>query len=476
MLIRISVTLAISLCACIALNAQTAATPAASDLQRIADRLDRLEKQNEALLAEVQELRRQLAPVPSAALATGERAAALTVPAALPAAEVTPPVPERLDVQESRTDELAQTKVGTSQRMPVTLTGMVLFNAFHNGGFGGTSEVPLTAQLNQSAATSGATFRQTIIGLKFNGPDLPGGGKASGTAYFDFWGGTSAPGNNLFRIRTATLDLVWKNTTISAGQDKPIVSPREPVSLAQVGLAPLATAGNLWNWQPQLRMEQRFVFSQNADPGAGETGLRAQAGVFETSEVYPASAPAALSGTLEHQRPAYEGRLLFYHSSEKRRFEIAPGFHDSVSHVAGQSVSSRLGTLDWLAKPSGQLEFSGAFFRGTDDSGLGGLRQGFTFLSSGEVIPVHGLGLWSQMAILPAGRFSFHIYAGEEADRASDLMSNSVRRNLVYAGNAVYKLAPNVLAALEVSQTRTDYITSGLRINNHYDLALAYLF
>jgi hypothetical protein len=40
----------------------------------------------------------------------------------------------------------------------------------------------------------------------------------------------------------------------------------------------------------------------------------------------------------------------------------------------------------------------------------------------------------------------------------------------------VYKLAPNILAAFEASQTRTDYISSGLRLNNHYDLALAYLF
>lgn len=231
-------------------------------LQNVIDRLDKLEKQNRELLTEIQELRRQLTP-----------AQPTTEPAP-------PPAAERLDVQESRTEELAQTKVGTSQRMPVTLTGMVLFNAFHNGGYGGSSEVPLTAQLNQSADSSGATFRQTIIGLRFDGPNLPGGGKASGLANFDFWGGTSSAGNNLFRIRTATLDLTWKNTTITAGQDKPIVSPREPTSLAQVGLAPLSAAGNLWNWEPQLRIEQRFAFGD-------QTGLRAQAGVYETAEVFP---------------------------------------------------------------------------------------------------------------------------------------------------------------------------------------------
>jgi len=69
-----------------------------------------------------------------------------------------------------------------------------------------------------------------------------------------------------------------------------------------------------------------------------------------------------------------------------------------------------------------------------------------------------------------------HVYGGAEADRASDLAANSIRRNLVYAGNIVYKLAPNVLAAFEASQTRTDYLAAALRLNNHYDLALAYLF
>ena len=40
----------------------------------------------------------------------------------------------------------------------------------------------------------------------------------------------------------------------------------------------------------------------------------------------------------------------------------------------------------------------------------------------------------------------------------------------------MYKLAPNVIAALEAAHTRTGYLPSLLRLNNHYDLALAYLF
>ena len=451
------------LCAAAQVRAQSGSAPPAvapgGDMQGVIERLDRLEKQNLELLSEIQELRRQLSHgqrVPARLAADQSFPASDAAPAvpdaAAPSESNAPTAAERLAVQESRTDELSQSKVGTLQRMPVWLTGMVLFNAFHNGGFGGTAQYPVSAQLADSPASTGASFRQTVIGLRFDGPDLPGGGKASGSAYFDFWGGTS------------------------------IVSPREPTSLAQVGLAPLAGAGNLWDWQPQLRVEQRFFFGQNAgtasNPGGDstQTGMSLQAGAYETSEVYPSTAPIALSGTLERQRPAWEGRLLFYHGSEKKRAEVAPGIHFSDSHVAGQSVQSRLATLDWLIKPSDPIEFSGAIFHGTDAAGLGGLRQGFSILSTGNVIPVHGTGGWSQLALFPANRVSIHLFGGEEADRASDLVTGGIRSNFVYAGNVVYKLAPNVLAAMEVSQTRTDYISSGLRLNNHYDLAFAYLF
>jgi hypothetical protein len=459
MLIRLYGIVLVCMCVAPSFAQPVGAAPANSDIQRITDRLDRLEKQNEELLSEIQDLRRQLG-VQNGGLSAGTAAAP----------ESTEPSPaERLDVQESRTAELAQSKLGTSQRMPVFLTGMLLFNAFHNGGYGGPLQVPVTAQLNDSPASTGASFRQTVIGLKFNGPDLPGGGKASGSAYFDFWGGTATPGNNLFRIRLATIDLTWKNTTFTAGQDKPIVSPREPMSLAQVGLAPLTGAGNLWDWQPQVRVEQRFQFSDQA-------GLRAQAGIYETAESYPATAPPSLSGTLERQRPGYQGRFLFYRYSTGKRLEIAPGFHFSTTHVAGRSVDSQLGTVDWLVQPSSFIEITGAMFRGMNAAGLGSLRQGFTIRPSGDVIPVHATGGWGQVALYPSNRLSVHIFGGEERDRPTDLVANNIRSNFVYAGNLVYKLAPNVLAAIEASQTRTNYISSGLRLNNHYDLALAYLF
>jgi len=424
------------------------------DMQKILDRLDQLEKQNQELLAEIHELRNELQPEAATAA---------------PSPPGTAPLAERMAVQESRTAEMAQSKVEASQRMPVTLTGMLLFNAFKNGEYSGGFQYPLGAAPNSGTVTTGATLRQTILGLKFNGPDLPGGGKVSGFFNMDFWGGTSSASNNLFRIRTALVDLTWGNTTFSVGQDKPIVSPREPVSLAQVGLSPLTDAGNLWLWQPQARIEQSIHFG-------GDSGMVAQAGLYQTSESYPINGATAYANSLERARPAYQGRFEFFKGSENRRFEVAPGFSLSDSHVAGTTASSRLFTIDWLARPVSKVEITGAFFHGDNAAGLGALRQGFTVLPDGTVLPVHVNGAWGQIAVFAAPRLSFHFYGGEEADHSQGFTAGNISRNLTYAGNVIYKLAPNVLAAFEVAQARTNYVAQGTRLNNHYDLALGYLF
>ncbi len=58
------------------------------------------------------------------------------------------------------------------------------------------------------------------------------------------------------------------------GQDKPLIAPRDPFSLAQVGVSAFTDAGNLWLWSPQVKVEERFKFGDNS-------GLRAQLGVYE---------------------------------------------------------------------------------------------------------------------------------------------------------------------------------------------------
>jgi hypothetical protein len=438
-----------------------------SDLQQVLDRLDRIEQENKTLADEVRALRLELAA------SRGAAPAASSAPTTAPnAAEVqNPPLEEKVAVDEARIAEQAQSKVEASQKLPITLTGMVLFNAFLNGRANGGAEYPIAAAQGNNSSAGGATLSQSVFGMKFQGPEIFGGGQISGSAYLDAWGGTPSNSlDHLVRLRTATVEIDWKNTTIVAGQDKPIVSPREPNSLAQVAVSPLTGAGNLWLWSPQVRLDQRFAFGQQA-------GLTAQIGVYETSEPSYASRGGDDSAAASTPRPALEGRFEFWRKfGENARIEIAPGFHDSTSHAGGFSAPSHLFTVDWLIQPVSKVRFTGMFFTGENAAGLGGLRQGFTIFNDIRAVPIGANGGWAQFSYLATKRLTFNIFGGEENDRAADLLSGDIHTNFMYAGNAIYRLGSNVLLGAEVSQVRTNYFLLPSKLNNHYDLSLAYLF
>ena len=447
----------------VALSAQQAA-----EWQQIVERMDRLERENRNLAAEVRSLREALATAPhssaSPTAATNEIAATNDIASEAPAA----PIEERVAVQERRVEDLAMTKVQSSQRLPVTLTGMLLFNAFLNGRANGGQQNPVVAAPTDSVSGNGASLSQSVIGLAFQGPHIIGSGQVSGDIRLDLWGGTTSSLNHLVRLRVATIRADWKNQSIIVGQDKPIISPRDPSSLAQVAFSPLTGSGNPWLWQPQARIEQRFEFGKN-------TGLRAQVGVYETSEsVASAGANAA---SLASGRPALQGRFEFWRNLGRgARIEIAPGFHKSQTHVAGTSVGSRLFSVDWMIQPVAKLQWTGMFFTGENAAGIGALRQGFTIFGNGRIQPVGTEGGWTQISYALTRRLTFHAYGGQESNRPKDLLRGEITRNLSYAGNLVYRLGSNVLLGVEASQVRTNYLDLITRRANHYDLALAYLF
>jgi hypothetical protein len=440
------------LCVCLAPALLHAQSP--PEIREILDRLERLEQQNRALADEVHQLRQELAATRAQ---TGQ---------AEEAAKAVPALEEKTEVQENRTEELAQSKVGASQQFPIRITGMALFNAFLNSKGSGGEQYPLFAWPG-SEPSGGGSLRQTTIGLDFSGPQTFLGGKVLGSVYMDFWGGSGESLDQDVRMRTADIEIDWSTRSIMAGLESPIFAPREPTSLAQVAFAPLSGAGNLWLWIPQVRFEQDLHFSD-------QTGLRAQFGFVETSEAQNYQETPV---SVEPYRPGVEGRLEFDLGPKTgRRFEIAPGFHVSTSHVAGVSIPSSLVSLDWFTNPWSKLEFTGAFFTGENVAHLGGVQQGFTVIGPGDVIPVHSMGGWSQLTFLATRRLSFHFFSGIEDDRNSDLAAGAIGRNWLFGTNLFYRLAPNVILAAETSQARTDYIGMGNRLNNHYDLALAYLF
>jgi hypothetical protein len=133
-------------------------------------------------------------------------------------------------------------------------------------------------------------------------------------------------------------------------------------------------------------------------------------------------------------------------------------------------------SLGRFANPWQKLEFSGAFFTGQNVGPLGGMQPGYTIFGPLYIVPVHSDGGWTQLAFPVTSRLTFHLFSGLEADRGVDLLSGEIGRNWMSGANLFYRLAPNVLLGLEASQVRTTYVTTAYRLNNHYDLALAYLF
>ena len=278
------------------------------EINQILERLDKLEQENRTLAEQVQQLKSELAAArpdtsANAASASAPAGDATAVDAAAAAnAAANPTVDERLAIQESRVEEQAQTKVEASEKFPISLTGMVLFNTYLNSRNGGGNEYPTAAALTSSPEAAGATLRQTVIGLVYHGPQTFLGGTIHGSIYMDFYtGGVNF--NSTLRLRTASINLDWKTRSVMVGIDKPIFNPREPASLAQVGVSPLTGAGNLWLWLPQARVEQDFAFNAS-------TGVRAVTGVVETHEASPYNySPTPVDVT--SGRPGIEGRYEF---------------------------------------------------------------------------------------------------------------------------------------------------------------------
>src|SRR5207244_5289674 len=114
--------------------------------------------------------------------------------------------------------------------------------------------------------------------------------------------------NSAMRIRTVEVGIDWKTRSVATGLEKPIFNPREPSSLAQVGISPLTGAGNLWLWIPQVRFEQDLRFTSRS-------GVRAQIGAVQTREIGPYESNI----TPEAVRPGVEGRFNFHHTIDDVR-------------------------------------------------------------------------------------------------------------------------------------------------------------
>jgi hypothetical protein len=264
--------------------------------------------------------------------------------------------------------------------------------------------------------------------------------------------------------------LDWTNTRVFLGQDKPLISPYQPDSLAEVGVPPLAGSGNLWFWLPQARLEQRLHLGSS-------NGMDAQLAILQVGSNLNSGNNGSSSIYTGGVRPALEARLAFWHKNgENKKFELAPGFHISSSHVEGVEVTSRIGSLDWTYNPLAKLQLKGTGYYGQNVASLGGLGNSFYMTDYWSIRPVLSAGGWTQLSVPVNQRVTLNVFGGLENDQARNVYGPGIARSVSFAGNAMFHLSPNVLLSVEAQRLWTRTFAGQPDTYNHYDLALAYLF
>jgi hypothetical protein len=497
-----------------------AVTDAVRDLQAqvqaLSQQLSELRAGEQRALAEARELSRQLELTraqlhlssqgsPSYAGAVPEThnaslASAQYPPAGTPGAPAAQDLNERVarleENQQFLDDKLSeqyQSKVESGSKYRLRLSGLVLMNLFINRGNVENLDVPQLATeqgLLDSRGTFGGTVRQSQIGLQVFGPDVVGA-HTSADLRFDFAGGFPEAQNGvmmgLVRLRTGTVRLDWKNTSIVAGQDSLFFSPLTPTSLATLAVPALAYAGNLWSWTPQVRVEHRI-------PVSDSSSFLIQGGILDswTGDVPPKQFYRYATWGEESAQPAYAARVAWNCQLAGQPFALGfGGVYGRQYWGLGRGVDGWVGTTD-LTLPLGKLfTLTGEFYRGRAVAGWGGaIGQDVVvpgpFTSS--TTPIQGLdsiGGWAQLKYKPAPKFEVNGAFGQDNPYADELRrtlatppnyDSPLARNQSALVNFIYQPRSAMVLSVEYRHVRTFEIGGDSYRSNHVNLAVGYIF
>ncbi len=465
------------------------------------------------LRQELEETRRQLAPL-AAGVGSSGGATGLAINAAPSSAAFAPittaqgtstaapgvdlgsrvqRLEESTQLLGSKIDEQYQTKVETATKYRVRLSGIVLMNAFHNVGASDNLDFPNYAQpvaAGDSAASFGATLRQTEIGLEIFGPTLAGA-KTSANVLFDFAGGFPSTPNGvnfgIARMQTASVRLDWQHTSVIAGQDSLFISPLSPTSFASLATPAFAYAGNLWGWTPQVRVEHRFEL-------ANRQTLTLQAGILDNLDWEPPSDSfyrSAQAGEYSGQ-PAYAVRSAWSRPVFERPLSVGvAGYYGRQNWSWNRSIDAWAGMTDWQIPILRRLGLSGEFYRGR---GIGGLGAGIgrAVLYGGNpydaITSIRGLdaaGGWAQLKFQLTPKLELNGVFAEDNAFASDVRGFAtdannfitiLGRNRGALGNLVYRPRSDLLFSAEFRRLHSFPVYSSSSVTNQVNLAMGILF
>jgi hypothetical protein len=357
------------------------------------------------------------------------------------------------------------------------------------------------------------TARQSILGLQVTSAKPLEGWTTSGLVEIDFFGSRPVdPGLqpqdrvlNQPRLRRAYLQLDKGTWKIVAGQDKMIIAPLDPISLSHVAIPLGASAGDLWAWLPQLRVENRQKFGATTTlfqigilrPSFGDQRLGDQAALNGNAVDSTFSGFGERSG-----QPFYQARMALSHQINGRNATVGAGAHYGREQVgAKRTIDSWAFTVDATLPVSSRFIFRGEGFVGSNLVPFdGGIIQGVGFvaplvntsnviLTPAKISKIGAGGGWVE-GIVPLtldNKNVFYAGAGTDDPRDRNLLPGSPRsKNSFVWASYFRKLGPDVTAAVEWSfwdfRTRsfTTAGTLGPRAasgrGNVLNIALAYQF
>lgn len=367
-----------------------------------------------------------------------------------------------------------QAGVQTRSRLALEVTGRVLVNAFANNRRVNNTDVPTFVRPDTASPLplggAGMAIRQITLGVSVSAPDVLGAAFAGGLDV-DFFGGQqpSSGGRTfpLIRMRVARGTLSWKHAELMVGQDAPVMSPLNPVSLASVGIPGFTSAGNLWIWMPQARLALRTA----GDLRFGVTGAVLApmsgdaAGVFDTD----------FDVAERTKRPFVEGRVSVDWGADEMAGFIGVSSHGGW-YARPNSTNDRDGIAmgaDARVPLTRHAELRGEWYSGDGMRALGGGAIGQLFGVSGE--PVHSTGVWGQLNLMPTPRVTLGGGYGFDDPDDADLAAGARRKNVATEVHLHVRPAGPLVVGLEYRRLTTTYATGPLT-NDHLNLAVGFVF
>ena len=399
---------------------------------------------------------------------------------------------EEYQLLSGKVDDQYQTKVESASKYRLRLSGIVLMNLVSNQGWVDNIDIPTLAgpkPPGDSGGSFGATLRQSEIGFEAFGPSVAGA-KTRADLQLDLAGGFPSVPNGinsgLLRLRTGTMRMDWTNTSVVVGQDAIFFSPNSPTSFASLAVPALSSAGNLWSWVPQIRVEHRVVLGE-------ESSLIFQGGILD-----PVSGEAPLFGYYRQagpgessRQPAYATRVAWTHDVFGQPLRVGlGGFYSRQDYGFGRTVDGWAGMTDIELPLSHQFLLSGKLYRGRALGGLYGAAGTSVVYSDDPALEstlVRGLdtvGGWAQLKYRPANKLEFNAAFGMDNPYASDLKlfpyatnwNTTLARNQGSFVNMIYRPRSDLLFSAEYRHLTTYTITKGGNNAGHLNLMMGVLF